>query len=283
MSRKGENIFKTKDGRWEARYKKGIAEDGKTVYGYCYGRTYREAKDKVQSQKQLLFMGRPDTSRGKRKLFSAYCDEWLLVYRNKVKESTAAKYDSAIKNHIKPYFGGYIPEMIQTEQTADFVNYLIITKNLSAKTAKDMAVILKSILKYIVRVQKGFEVIEVAMPKYSAKEIRVLSHEEQQRFINYLLTDMDSCKFGVLFSLMTGLRIVEVCALKAGDISLSEKTVTVRETVQRIKNLNYDGAKTKIIFTTPKSENSARVVPLTSSAYELCRDKVSHFEPELFC
>ena len=45
MPRKGEIIFKRKDGRWEARYKKGIGEDGRTLYGYCYGSTYREAKD----------------------------------------------------------------------------------------------------------------------------------------------------------------------------------------------------------------------------------------------
>lgn len=40
---KGENIFKRKDGRWEARYKKGYDENHKIIYGYCYGHSYREA------------------------------------------------------------------------------------------------------------------------------------------------------------------------------------------------------------------------------------------------
>ena len=44
---KGENIFKRKDGRWEARYIKGYEVSGKIKYGFCYGRTYREAKEKV--------------------------------------------------------------------------------------------------------------------------------------------------------------------------------------------------------------------------------------------
>ncbi len=43
MSRKGENIYKRKDGRWEGRYKKSVANNGKVIYGYCYGKTYREA------------------------------------------------------------------------------------------------------------------------------------------------------------------------------------------------------------------------------------------------
>ena len=44
---KGENIFKRKDGRWEARYIKGHELSGKIKYGFCYGKTYREAKKKV--------------------------------------------------------------------------------------------------------------------------------------------------------------------------------------------------------------------------------------------
>lgn len=39
MSKKGENIYKRKDGRWEARYIKGCSTESKTVYGYCYGKT----------------------------------------------------------------------------------------------------------------------------------------------------------------------------------------------------------------------------------------------------
>lgn len=33
---KGENIFRRRDGRWEARYIKGRELSGKIKYGYCY-------------------------------------------------------------------------------------------------------------------------------------------------------------------------------------------------------------------------------------------------------
>ena len=45
MARRGENIYKRKDGRWEARYPKSCT-DGHIVYGYVYGQTYSEAKSK---------------------------------------------------------------------------------------------------------------------------------------------------------------------------------------------------------------------------------------------
>ena len=44
MPRKGENIRKRKDGRWEARYMKGRDMDGKIRYGYLYGKSYKEVK-----------------------------------------------------------------------------------------------------------------------------------------------------------------------------------------------------------------------------------------------
>ena len=49
--RKGENIFKRKDGRWEARYIKGYELSGKANYGFCYGKSYKEAKEKVSKCK----------------------------------------------------------------------------------------------------------------------------------------------------------------------------------------------------------------------------------------
>ena len=47
MARKGENIYKRKDGRWEARYIKSYTIDGKAKYGYCYASSYHKVKEKV--------------------------------------------------------------------------------------------------------------------------------------------------------------------------------------------------------------------------------------------
>lgn len=46
MARKGENIYKRKDGRWEARYEKGRNSKGQIIYGSLYGKSYREVKEK---------------------------------------------------------------------------------------------------------------------------------------------------------------------------------------------------------------------------------------------
>lgn len=50
----GDNIRLRTDGRYEARYIKSRDDFGKPVYGYCYGKTYEEAKEKREYQLHKL-------------------------------------------------------------------------------------------------------------------------------------------------------------------------------------------------------------------------------------
>lgn len=47
MSRRGDNIRKRTDGRWEGRYRKDRDSSGKIKYGSVYGKTYKEVKNKL--------------------------------------------------------------------------------------------------------------------------------------------------------------------------------------------------------------------------------------------
>ena len=50
MPKRGANIYKRKDGRWEARYPRAIGPDGRKIYASVYASNYREAKNKqIQS------------------------------------------------------------------------------------------------------------------------------------------------------------------------------------------------------------------------------------------
>ena len=64
MSRRGENIRKRKDGRWEGRYIKGYdSKKQKARYASVYGKTYAETKQKQNTKVALvLFMWMPKTN-----------------------------------------------------------------------------------------------------------------------------------------------------------------------------------------------------------------------------
>ncbi len=271
--RKGENIFKRKDGRWEARYIKGYELSGKIKYGFCYGRTYKEAKEKVTKCKAAIASGKPVPAAGTRHRFAYYCDEWLELRKSKVRESTYIKYDTVIEKHIKPKLGGCYPLGITTDVVDDFSKELLFEDELAVKSVHDILVVLHGILKYTAALFPGvFPVVEINYPKESRKEMRVLSREEQERFVKYLLTDTDTCKFGVLLALFTGVRIGELCALKWESINIREQTIRIGATLQRLHDTAMEGeSRTRIVIGAPKSDTSARTIPMTEYAAGLCR------------
>lgn len=271
---KGENIFKRKDGRWEARYIKGYELSGKIKYGFCYGKTYREAKEKVTKCKAAILNGKALPALGSRHRFAFYCDEWLRLRKPKVKEATYIKYDTVLKKYIKLRLGGCFPLGMTSGLIDSFTKELLFEEELAPKTVHDILVVLHGVLKYTATQFPGiFPDLEINYPKECRKEMRVLSHEEQHRFIQYLLEDMDACRFGVLLTLFTGMRIGELCALQWACISLQEKTLSVTATLQRLRDterMDVDGARTRIVTGTPKSHTSVRTIPLTEFASALC-------------
>lgn len=280
MSKKGENIYKRRDGRWEARYIKGYDLSGKARHGSCYGKTYREAREKLNEAKAALLQGSLPAAGGRRR-FGAYCDEWLGLNKARFKGSTYEKYATALEKHIKPGLGGCMVSALSTALVGQFGQELL-DEGLSPKTVRDILTIVHAVLTYTQTQEPGLRPVKIVYPKDSRKEMRVLSREEQKRLTAYLLADMDECKFGVLLALLTGLRVGEVCALRWGDVSLAERTLTVSSTMIRLKD--YDASapqKTKILLTDPKTGTSARVIPLTDYAVKLCRRfRVS--DPEAF-
>lgn len=270
MSKKGENIYKRNDGRWEARYIKGYSPDGSIRYGYCYARTYREAKDKAGAEKAALLNNGGEKPSEVKKRFDAYCDEWLQINRPRIKESTYVKYLTIIENHIRPCFGGRRPQALTSLMIESFSRDLL-DDGLSPKTVRDVLALLQSILGYIKKEVNIMPPVEIVFPKEQKKEMRILTHEEQIRFTQYLLSDTDECKFGVFLALITGLRIGEICALKWKNISFRDRCLTVSSTMQRMRDVS-EGArrKTKIVVSDPKSETSARKIPLTDNVLNLC-------------
>ena len=51
MTRRGVNIHKRKDGRWESRYIKARMPEGKIQWNYVYGAAYAEVKQVLIQKK----------------------------------------------------------------------------------------------------------------------------------------------------------------------------------------------------------------------------------------
>ncbi len=274
--RKGENVFKRKDGRWEARYIKGREPSGRIRYGFCYGKTCGEAREKAMKCKAALLDNKPLPTSGARRRFAYYCDEWLQARESRIRESTYIKYSTVLEKHIKPRLGDFLPQRITTDAVEKFSEALI-EDGLSAKTVCDILTVLHGILKYsAAQFPNTFPDVEIHRPKGARREARVLNPEEQERLMRYLLDKTDSYKFGILLMLLTGMRIGELCALQWGSISVKNRTIRITSTLQRLRDRAADGAsRTHIVIGAPKSSTSVRTIPLTGYAAGLCRKYAS--------
>ena len=298
MPKKGENIYKRKDGRWEGRYIKSRSNSGKIIYGYVYAKTYREVKTKLREMTPTNSAQSVTTIAMSSHAFSAIAFDWLESIRFQAKESTVNKYQNMLTNYILPLYG---------EQPLDRITYDFIESccslqlvsggkkgsGLSSKTVADVLSIVRSILKFAIK--KGLYVpcdgssIQI---KRTSKVMRVLSKTEQTQLCKYLLSEPEPCNIGILICLFTGLRVGEICALRWEDVSFTEQTIYVHQTLQRIQNKSDDGPKTKIVVTTPKSACSIRTIPIpeellvvlaaykkNSVGYLLTNDEHSFVEP----
>jgi len=273
MPKRGENIYKRKDNRWEARYIKERDSNGKIKFGYCYAKTYKEAKQKLFTAKEQLLTEKQNKEMNAG-VFSDYILDWIKVHSIGNTESTNSKYWYMVNRHLIPFFGDIKIDSISSQLVFQFSSNLLSNERLSKKTVFDILVILKSIINYTSRLFPVLNTVDVVFPKIDKKEPLVLSRKEQEIFIEYLTQDMDLKKFGTLLSLMTGIRIGELCALQTKDFSFSEKTLQISKTMQRVKNKDGD-SKTKIIVTSPKSDSSARKIPLSDYLISMCKKMLS--------
>lgn len=281
MPRKGENIYKRKDGRWEGRYIASYESNGKAKYRYIYEKSYRAVKDKmILAQKENI--DSISTEHPAVLVFGDILLLWLQSVKLRTKESTYAKYLQLVERHIRPVLGDYRLSDLNTQVIEQFIKQKLDsgrldgTGGLSHKTTSDILTILKSVVEYA---NDHEQVILFQSKKVSIKvnhqEMRVFSLDEQERLMQYLYLDMDLYQYGVILSLYTGIRIGELCALQWKDISLSAATLKISKTMQRIQDTNDDAThKTKIIITTPKSAKSIRAIPLPVFLVELSKQFV---------
>lgn len=258
MPRRGECIYKRKDGRWEARYVREISVDGKKKYGSVYASSYRAVKDK---QQYLMIAPRQEMRCINNIKVSQLVEEWLSHIHSTVKRSTYRKYEGLCRNHILPEMGNVTLTQLSRTMIQNFTETLAVSGRigggtLSTKTVNDILIILGLIFAFAEE-EHELNLPKITLVREEKKEVRVLSECEQSRLVDYLLNEMDIYRFGTLMALYTGIRIGELCALLWEDIT--DSSVVINKTMQRLKG---EDGRTAIIVDSPKSESSKRVIPL---------------------
>lgn len=269
MPKKGENIRKRADGRWEGRYKVDTLPNGKTKYRSVYGKTYKEVKSKMYfCASQSYFSDKEKTSQ--KILIRDIIDTWINTNKSTHKGATEIRYEYLIKKHIIPELGDVPLSSVTSSMLTSFMNRKLEQGSLNGKEALSPAYV-RSIMSVTLSILQ-FAVneglcqplnINLQKPSTDKRELEVLSVFDQNRLESALLNNINETKLGILISLNTGLRIGEVCALSWNDIDFENQIFHIRSTVARVKSTDSD-VNSKLIIDRPKTKSSLRDIPIPS-------------------
>ena len=106
---------------------------------------------------------------------------------------------------------------------------------------------------------------KISKPSVPKAKIIVLSKEDQYNLEKNISPSNSTTELGIIIALNTGLRIGELCALRWGDIDMTNNIIHVKHSVIRVAADSPENSnkKTKLIIDTPKSEHSIRDIPIT--------------------
>lgn len=265
MSRRGESIFKRKDGRWEARYPAGKNENGKTLYQSVYAKSYKAAKEKRNSC--MMAAAAEESTASKSMLpFREILWTWLKNSHARLKEQTYEKYRFCIENHIIPALGDIEFPSLSPMLVNDFLyqkqksGRLDGKGGLSKNYVRTMSIIINSAINF--GITEGFRPPicgKLYKPKSEKKNIKTFQPWEQQRLERWLGNELHGASLAIYLSLHTGMRIGEVCSLRWSDIDFQSKMIYVQTSIVRLNQ----GGKTKSVVGSPKTASSNRIIPLT--------------------
>lgn len=272
MPRRGRNIYKRKDGRWEGRVILGYDEAQKRKYHSIYGKSYGEVKGKMQ-----IFIEKYGDVRGKGDSIAIILYFWLEQKRKDWKPSTYANYRKIIEKHLLPYWARMYPEML----SADRVQKFILTKKddgLSSEYIKKIFDLFRQALKYY---QNQHENIHYVIPnpsftgryenKSEIKELPTIETIKEVEKALYMKEVPEQA--GILIAINSGIRIGELCALRWKDVDLDNGMIHINKTMQRICTYSNRGSETEIYIMEPKTSSAVRVIPLPSNLIHFLKCK----------
>ena len=232
------------------------------------------------AKKKMSIMLTIQKNRIKRKIrFRSIIKDWLAQKKSQIKKSTYSNYEYTAKKYLLGEFGNCTLKDLQRYDYSKFTEEL--TRNLSAKTTKDILVKLREILEYInEEYDTNIKIKNIRLPKIEVEPVAILSDKEKKRILNNCIEEKTLLAIGILIAFNTGMRIGEICALQWKNVDLSKREIRVRKTAQRIYN---EGCKkTKVIIDDPKSKSSVRNIPISSKLYKYLAKEKGKYNDEDF-
>lgn len=196
-----------------------------------------------------------------------WINRWLETYKKiEVSVTTWAKYYATFNSYIKPALGTIQLQQLRSEHIQQLYQKLV-DYGYSYSTVYMVHVVLNGALKQALKNKLiYFNPMEgVTLPKKPKHRAKVLTFEEQQKFMKVLKGERLGPAFLVL--LFTGIRRGELLALTWQDIDFDKKIITVNKSVVVVSNTG----KIELIIKSTKT-GDIRFIPMSDTVFKALKE-----------
>ncbi|MEO1770805.1 tyrosine-type recombinase/integrase [Candidatus Enterococcus ferrettii] len=266
--RRGENIYRRKDKRWEGRYPIGKKANGKTKYASVYGKTLKAVREKLYPLK-LKYQLIQEVQGNSAISFQEWGDIWLNETNVGVKQSTYANYKHKLNYYVLSEIGQYgLNEL--NEELAENLLQSLKDRKLKASTIQSIFRIVNQCLNLAIRKKliKENPFTSVKLPKVIKENNQSLTLQEQHQLEKAAVTEKDGNGLPILLALHAGLRIGEISALSWKDIDFQNNLIHIKATYQRTLSVLGE-CKTTLIYTDSKTQSATRTIPMSDTIKQI--------------
>lgn len=197
-----------------------------------------------------------------------YVDLFLSKKCRTIRDTTYSSYLQRTA-HIKSFFSDIKLRKINIADIEDFYDFLIVEKQLQARTLKDIKTLFNSIMEEAIKDNviaynpiKDATINKELMTANAKEKVDgsdFFLHDEAQRFLDYIMEDENYAMFYI--ALFYGLRREEILGIHWSSINFDAKEMTINHTVTKGTKINRQNAT--------KTSSSTRIYPMTDELIEL--------------
>ena len=281
----GKGLSQRKDGLYTARYTDNFGKRH-SIYDPKLSVVRQKLNEALYVKDHNIFSKQCNMT------LSEWFDTWVEVfYKNTVKTVTYLRAIANYDRYIRKSFLGNLKIIdIKPVHIQKFINELIEEKSLTRSGIKPYANILKGSLQkaYECAYLKANPADAIMLPKKDSKFKEAMTPREQELFFIY--AEGSSYYNLFQFLILTGVRIGEAIALTWEDIDLDNRTISINKTAVAIKGVEKDLYKERgyetfnnraIVISSPKTEGSNRVLPISDACYLLLKNIDLRREPNV--
>lgn len=262
-----------KDGIWY----RAIRIEGTDKRKYLYAKSKAELDKKYKEFTKQVLSG--TYVEVQKQTVEAYMTNWLTTYKQvELKPKSYDRLECTIKYQVLPHFKDKQFFEVSHDGVQKFINRLD-EDGCSYSVIRKAYLALNACYKYAIMKGDIYKnpCMGVKLPKKAAKDIKTiqtLTKEEIPLYCQYATEKYGNGKsiyrlgYALVLILFTGLRLGEAMGLMWEDIDFQKGTLTVRRTLEQVKNRekSKNGNSYILVEGTTKTQAGERTVPLNQTA-----------------